>query len=170
MNNYTTQAAQLEESLQLSLPPVALAFADELPAGVQPYGEVAPAGCYFWQEAAQRVFSTTAKDHELCSIGVHTHNLAGASASQPVELMTTLEAMQGLGLRARGGGGWDSRPGTAGPAHGLRAPCRFSHGRRCGPTVCPRPAEPDLDRSGGACRRGHPAGDGQAGLRGLCHR
>ena len=36
MNNYTTQAAQLEESLQLSLPPVALAFADELPAGVQP--------------------------------------------------------------------------------------------------------------------------------------
>ena len=96
MNNYTTQAAQLEESLQLSLPPVALAFADELPAGVQPYGEVAPAGCYFWQEAAQRVFSTTAKDHELCAIGVHTHNLAGASASQPVELMTALEAMQGL--------------------------------------------------------------------------
>jgi uncharacterized protein (DUF169 family) len=96
MNNYTTQAAQLEESLQLSLPPVALAFADELPAGVQPYGEVAPAGCYFWQEAAQRVFSTAAKDHELCAIGVHTHNLAGASASQPVELMTALEAMQGL--------------------------------------------------------------------------
>ncbi len=96
MSNYTTQAAQLKESLQLSLPPVALAFADELPAGVQPYDEVAPAGCYFWQEAAQRVFSTTAKDHELCSIGVHTHNLAGASASQPVELMTTLEAMQGL--------------------------------------------------------------------------
>ena len=96
MSNYTTQAAQLKESLQLSLPPVALAFADELPAGVQPYGEVAPAGCYFWQEAAQRVFSTTAKDHELCSIGVHTHNLAGASASQPVELMTALEAMQGL--------------------------------------------------------------------------
>ena len=96
MSNYSAQAAQLEESLQLSLPPIAIAFADDLPAGIPSYEEVAPAGCYFWQEAAQRVFSTVAKDHELCSIGVHTHNLAGASVSQPVELMATLEAMQGL--------------------------------------------------------------------------
>ena len=96
MSNNRTWAAQLEESLQLSLPPVALAFADEVPAGIQPYEEAAPAGCFFWQEAAQRVFSTSAKDHELCAIGVHTHNLAGASTSQPVELMTALEAMQGL--------------------------------------------------------------------------
>ena len=96
MGSYSTQAAQLRESLQLSLPPVALAFTDETPAGIAPYGDVAPAGCYFWQEAARRVFSTSAMDHELCAIGVHTHNLTGASATQPVELQTTLEAMQGL--------------------------------------------------------------------------
>ena len=96
MNNFTTQAAQLEESLQLPLPPVAIAFADDLPEGISAYEEVAPAGCYFWQEASQGVFSTSAKDHELCAIGVHTHNLEGASSAQPVELMTALEAMQGL--------------------------------------------------------------------------
>ena len=96
MSNYITQATELEESLQLSLPPVAIVFADELPAGISPYEEVAPAGCYFWQEASQKVFSTSAQDHELCAIGVHTHNLSGASAAQPAELMTALEAMQGL--------------------------------------------------------------------------
>ena len=96
MSNFTTQAGQLEESLQLSLPPVAIAFVDDLPEGIPSYEEVAPAGCYFWQEASQRVFSTSAKDHDLCAIGVHTHNLEGASESQPVELMTALEAMQGL--------------------------------------------------------------------------
>ena len=96
MSDYTTQAAELEESLQLSLPPVAIAFADELPEGIAPYEEVAPAGCYFWQEASQKVFATSARDHERCAIGVHTHNLSGASAAQPAELMTALEAMQGL--------------------------------------------------------------------------
>lgn len=96
MSSFTSQAEQLAESLQLSLPPVAVAFADDLPAGIPSYEDVAPAGCYFWQEALQKVFSTSAKDHELCAIGVHTHNLEGASAAQQAELMTALEAMQGL--------------------------------------------------------------------------
>ncbi len=96
MSNYKAQAAQLEESLSLSLPPVAIAFTDDVPEGISSYEEAAPAGCYFWQEASQKVFSTSAKDHELCAIGVHTHNLSGASESQPGELMTALEAMQGL--------------------------------------------------------------------------
>lgn len=96
MKNYIKQAAQLEESLQLTLPSIAVAFADDLPDGIPSFDDVAPAGCYFWQEAAERTFATSAKDHELCAIGVHTHNLTGASAAQPVELMTALEAMQGL--------------------------------------------------------------------------
>ncbi len=96
MKKYETQAAQLEESLQLSLPPVAVAFTDDPQGGISSYSDVAPAGCYFWQEASQKVFSTSAQDHELCAIGVHTHNLAGASAAQETELMTALEAMQGL--------------------------------------------------------------------------
>ncbi len=96
MSTYRTQATRLTESLQLSLPPVAVAFADELPPTVLPYQDVAPAGCSFWQEAANRTFSTIAKDHELCAIGVHTHNLTGASAAQEVELQAVLEAMSGL--------------------------------------------------------------------------
>ena len=96
MSNYKTQAEQLEGSLRLSLPPVAIGFTDELPTGISSYEEVAPAGCYFWQEASEKVFSTSATDHELCAIGVHTHNLAGASASQGAELATALGAMAGL--------------------------------------------------------------------------
>ncbi|MYH63066.1 MAG: hypothetical protein F4148_15350 [Caldilineaceae bacterium SB0675_bin_29] len=96
MSNNITQAEQLKESLHLSLPPVAVAFTDDLPTGIASYEEVAPAGCYFWQEASQKVFSTSAMDHELCAIGVHTHNLAGASASHPEELAAALGAMAGL--------------------------------------------------------------------------
>lgn len=96
MSTYKTQAEQLEGSLRLSLAPVAIGFSDDLPSGISSYEEVAPAGCYFWQEASQKVFSTSARDHELCAIGVHTHNLAGASEIQTGELMTALEAMQGL--------------------------------------------------------------------------
>ncbi len=96
MKTIGEQAATLEEALKLSLPPLAIAFADDLPAGISPYEEVAPAGCYFWQEAAQRVFATSAQDHALCAIGIHTHNLTDAPATQTGELMAALEAMQGL--------------------------------------------------------------------------
>ena len=96
MSNYITQAAQLMEFLQLSLPPVAVAFPNELPHTIDPYQDVAPAGCYFWQEATSRTFATVAENHELCAIGVHTHNLATTSPSQPAELQTVLEVMSGL--------------------------------------------------------------------------
>src|SRR5215475_10316357 len=51
---------------------------------------------FFWQEAATRTFVTSAKDHELCAIGVHTHHLSGVSASQQTELQEALKAMGGL--------------------------------------------------------------------------
>jgi uncharacterized protein (DUF169 family) len=34
-----------------------------------------PAGCRFWQEAATQVFATQVQQHDLCSIGIYTHNL-----------------------------------------------------------------------------------------------
>jgi uncharacterized protein (DUF169 family) len=34
-----------------------------------------PAGCRFWQEAAAGVFATQVQQHDLCSIGIYTHNL-----------------------------------------------------------------------------------------------
>jgi uncharacterized protein (DUF169 family) len=55
-----------------------------------------PAGCWFWQEAAKRTFVTAAKDHELCAIGIHTHNLSPRSPSYQGELQEVLQAMSGL--------------------------------------------------------------------------
>lgn len=43
-----------------------------------------------------RTFVTTATDHALCSIGVHTHHLANAAPSQQAELAEALKAMNEL--------------------------------------------------------------------------
>jgi hypothetical protein len=42
------------------------------------------------------VFATSAENHRLCSIGVHTHNLVGATRGQAEELRDALQAMTGL--------------------------------------------------------------------------
>jgi len=75
MNLMENAARTLTESLHLRQPPVGIAFADSVPAGVAVFAGTAPAGCRFWQEAASRVFATVPKDHELCAIGIYTHHL-----------------------------------------------------------------------------------------------
>ena len=45
----------LSSALALTQPPVAIAFAESVPAGVAMWDSVVPAGCRFWQEAATRV-------------------------------------------------------------------------------------------------------------------
>ena len=91
-----SQADRLTEALELSLPPIAIAFPDAVPDGVPEFDGTVPAGCVFWEEAAARTFATSAAHHSLCSIGIHTHHLSGAPASQPEELGAALEAMMGL--------------------------------------------------------------------------
>src|SRR5580765_1930051 len=56
-------AENLTASLQLARPPIAVAFSDAAPANIPAYNGVAPAGCFFWQEAATRTFTTSSKDH-----------------------------------------------------------------------------------------------------------
>jgi uncharacterized protein (DUF169 family) len=90
------RAAQLVASLELSLPPIAVALRDAVPDGIPEFNGSVPAGCVFWQEAAKRTFATSAEHHALCSIGIHTLHLSRAPASQPEELRTTLGAMMGL--------------------------------------------------------------------------
>jgi uncharacterized protein (DUF169 family) len=75
MPDYSAIARSLTESLRLTQPPVAISFTDYRPAGVATWSGHSPAGCRFWQEAGSRVFATSAGDHDLCSIGLHTHNL-----------------------------------------------------------------------------------------------
>lgn len=96
MSAYRRQADRLNTSLTLALPPIAVAFRDTVPAGVPAFEGAVPAGCAFWEQAATRTFATTAADHALCSIGIHTHNMEGAPASQPGELQAALGAMIGL--------------------------------------------------------------------------
>lgn len=56
-------------------PPVAVAFLEERPAGVEKWtaGPV-PAGCSFWRYAFEgRTFYTEPEDHYNCAVGAHTH-------------------------------------------------------------------------------------------------
>lgn len=96
MNDYHRFADELTTALDLAFPPIAISFCDVVPAAVPAYSGVAPAGCAFWQEAATGTFVTATRDHELCAIGVHTHNLAEPSAAYATELGEVLQAMTGL--------------------------------------------------------------------------
>lgn len=70
-----TLADGLTQALKLSVPPIAVSFADTIPEGVTNWMGRVPAGCRFWQEAVTGVFATSPNDHGLCSIGMFTHNL-----------------------------------------------------------------------------------------------
>ena len=96
MADYANLAERLRGSLGLKTAPVAVMFRENTPADVaSPDGTVA-AGCSFWELGATQALATNASHHQHCSIGIHTHNLSGAPASQSSELQTTLAAMQGL--------------------------------------------------------------------------
>jgi uncharacterized protein (DUF169 family) len=96
LSEYQEQASLLTASLDLSRQPIAVAFCDIVPDAVPNFDGVVPAGCAFWQEAGTRTFATSAIDHGMCAIGIHTHNLSDAPASQQEELQSSLQAMIGL--------------------------------------------------------------------------
>ena len=89
-------AEQLSGALHLTLAPVAVAFPDLPPPNVPRFEGVVPAGCTFWQRTTSGTFVTSAKDHALCSIGVHTHHLANPVPAHRVELAEALKAMSNL--------------------------------------------------------------------------
>jgi uncharacterized protein (DUF169 family) len=96
MSDYQKLASELTDSLALSQPPIAVSLCDMPPPGIPSFEGMVPAGCSFWQLAATRMFVTSTKDHELCSIGVHTHHLTEPSPSHQSELQDALQAMSGL--------------------------------------------------------------------------
>lgn len=89
-------AESLQSSLGLGLPPIAVILTNEVPDGIPAFEGSVAAGCAFWERAASSVFSTNAADHALCSIGIHTHNLAGAPPTHMHELKTTLKVLNDL--------------------------------------------------------------------------
>lgn len=86
----------LTASLHLQQPPVAISFTDSLPAGVPAHAGRVPAGCRFWEDAADSMFATSAADHYGCAIGVYTHNLQ-PSPEQQTDLMDALTVFADLG-------------------------------------------------------------------------
>jgi uncharacterized protein (DUF169 family) len=97
MPDYRDIERQLTAALGLARRPVAIAFRDDSPAGVQPFTGVLPSGCSFWKLAADGdTFSTRPADHHNCPIGSYTHNIPLPPDREP-ELMQTLSLMAEIG-------------------------------------------------------------------------
>ncbi len=89
-------AARLATALELRQPPVAIGFSSFIPHGMSEHAGRVPAGCRFWEDAADVAFATSAADHNLCAIGVYTHRLEESTAQQ-TDLMDALKVFGELG-------------------------------------------------------------------------
>jgi uncharacterized protein (DUF169 family) len=96
MPDHQSISESLTRSLLLKQTPLAVCLSNDVPEGVEANAQQVPAGCSFWGAMTTGPLATTAKDHELCAIGVHTHNLAEPSASHGDELGNVLQVMAGL--------------------------------------------------------------------------
>ena len=96
MSDHASIAATLQGALGLKLPPIAVCLTDTIPEGVLAHRGRVPAGCVFWELAARGAIATSAPDHDLCAVGVHTHHLADPSPHHPGELASVLEVMAGM--------------------------------------------------------------------------
>lgn len=96
MSTIQALAASLTTSLKLRQPPIAVSLVASVPTGVASWTGSSPAGCRFWQEAGTRTFATSPRNHDLCAIGVHTHNLEGTAATN-VDLGAALKVFGDLG-------------------------------------------------------------------------
>ena len=98
--------SDLRDLLGLGVPPIAITFAADRPAGVAGFGAsypaptadgrtgAVPAGCVFWMHATTRQFATVAEDHRNCSVGSYTHGfipLAEAAAHADVQALIASE-------------------------------------------------------------------------------
>ncbi len=89
-------ASSLSDLLGLDSPPIAIAFVDEPPSGVNRVDKGEPAGCGYWRRASDgEVFYTVADDHKACPIGAHTHHVP-LSAEERAELRDLVKTMVGL--------------------------------------------------------------------------
>lgn len=103
--DYRQLADALTRALNLSVPPLAIAFSAEPPEGVPPFDAEMPeptddgrtgrvsAGCAFWMHATTRAFSTAPADHGNCTVGSLTHGLVSlGEASQGADVAALVQA------------------------------------------------------------------------------
>ena len=94
--SFASLSMSLTQALGLAQPPIAISFADTVPAGVGTPSARVAAGCRFWQDASNESFATSSEDHSTCAIGVYTHNLE-SSAAQQTDLMDAVKVFGDLG-------------------------------------------------------------------------
>jgi uncharacterized protein (DUF169 family) len=96
VSKYAEVSRSLQEALKLSVPPIAVCITGSIPEGVPSSTRRLAAGCMFWQEAVNGPIATSTPDHELCAIGIYTHNMESPSASYQSELGDVLKVMADL--------------------------------------------------------------------------
>jgi uncharacterized protein (DUF169 family) len=97
MTDFAAVETQLTTTLGLTRRPVAIAFRESPPAGVDALTGTQPSGCSFWRLAASgQVFYTVPSDHYNCPVGSYTHNIQLPKEREP-ELMNTLTLMVNVG-------------------------------------------------------------------------
>jgi uncharacterized protein (DUF169 family) len=88
---------RIASAVKLPSRPVAVAFLDTAPAGIEKFTGTEPSGCSFWRlAAAGRVFHTVPENHFNCAVGAYTHNIA-LSPEREKETEQTLKMMFDLG-------------------------------------------------------------------------
>jgi len=97
MTGFAELEHHLTRALSLTRRPVAIAFRESAPAGVEKLSGTQPSGCSFWRlAAAGQVFYTVPADHYNCAVGSYTHNITLPKEREP-ELMNTLSLMVNVG-------------------------------------------------------------------------
>ncbi|MFI5057734.1 MAG: DUF169 domain-containing protein [Candidatus Acidiferrales bacterium] len=95
--NWQEFEQRVSEAVKLGRRPVAVAFLEVAPTGVEKFDGVEPSGCSFWRLAADgRVFYTVPENHFNCAVGAYTHNIA-LSPEREKETEQTLKMMFDLG-------------------------------------------------------------------------
>ncbi|MBW8875606.1 MAG: DUF169 domain-containing protein [Acidobacteria bacterium] len=89
-------AEKLTAQLQLETPPVALAFVESPPLGVDLFEDQVPSACTLWRRAEARVFYAPAEIHYNCPIGVMTMGFEMTEAVKE-QLMGVMGKMCGCG-------------------------------------------------------------------------
>jgi uncharacterized protein (DUF169 family) len=95
--NYHDFETRLTQALGITRRPVAVAFRETPPVGVEKFTGTQPSGCSFWRLAAEgRAFYTIPGDHYNCPVGSYTHNIPLPPDRAP-ELDQALGLMIGAG-------------------------------------------------------------------------
>jgi uncharacterized protein (DUF169 family) len=95
--NWAELEQKISAAVKLGKRPVAVAFLDAAPTGIERFEGTEPSGCSFWRLAEQgRVFCTVPENHFNCAVGAYTHNIA-LSPEREKETQQTLKMMFDLG-------------------------------------------------------------------------